>query len=60
MAPTEGEGLAAVAIGEQAEVADLDEACGQDVEQEAADELRPEMWNFGIPATAMPYWPPLR
>src|SRR5271167_666905 len=39
MAPAQGEGLAAVAVGEQSEVADLDEACGQDVEQEAADEL---------------------
>ena len=29
----------AVAVGEQAEVADLDEARGQDMEQEAADEL---------------------
>ncbi len=34
-----GEGLAAVAVGEQAEVADLDEAGGQNVKQEAADEL---------------------
>ena len=39
MEPAQGEGLAAVAVGEQSEVADLDEACGQDVEQEAADEL---------------------
>jgi hypothetical protein len=39
MDPTQGEGLAAVAVGEQSEVADLDEACRQDVEQEAADEL---------------------
>ena len=39
MDPAQGEGLAAVAVGEQSEVADLDEACGQDVEQEAADEL---------------------
>src|SRR5271165_4624190 len=29
----------AVSVGEQAKVADLDEARGQDVEQEAADEL---------------------
>ncbi len=29
----------AIAVSEQAEVADLDEARGQDVEQEAADEL---------------------
>ena len=29
----------AIAVGQQAEVADLDEARGQDVEQEAADEL---------------------
>lgn len=36
---TEGERLTAVAVGEQSEVADLDEARGQDVEQEAADEL---------------------
>jgi hypothetical protein len=39
MAPAQGEGLAAVAVGEQAEVADLHEARGQDVKQEAADEL---------------------
>ena len=39
MDPAQGEGLAAVTVGEQSEVADLDEACGQDVEQEAADEL---------------------
>jgi len=39
MAPAQGEGLAAVAVGEQSEVADLDEASGQDVEHEAADEL---------------------
>ena len=39
MDPAQSEGLAAVAVGEQSEVADLDEACGQDVEQEAADEL---------------------
>ena len=39
MAPAEREGLVAVAVGEQSEVANLHEACGQDVEQEAADEL---------------------
>ena len=39
MNPAQGEGLAAVAVGEQAEVANLHEARGQDVEQEAADEL---------------------
>ena len=39
MAPAQGEGLAAVAVGEQPEVANLDEASGQDVEHEAADEL---------------------
>ena len=37
MAPAQGEGLAAVAVREQAEVADLDEAGRQDVKQEAAD-----------------------
>jgi hypothetical protein len=39
MDPAEGEGLMSVAVGEQPEVADLDEASGQDVAQEAADEL---------------------
>ena len=39
VAPAQGEGLAPVAVGEQTEVADLDEAGGQDVEEEAADEL---------------------
>ena len=39
MDPAEGESLTAVAVGEQAEVSDLDEACGQGVDQEAADEL---------------------
>jgi hypothetical protein len=39
MDPAQGEGLAPVAVGKQSEVADLDKACGQDVEQEAADEL---------------------
>jgi len=39
MDPAQGESLTAVAVGEQPEVADLDEASGQNVEQEAADEL---------------------
>ena len=39
MDPAEGESPTAVAVGEQAEVSDLDEACGQGVDQEAADEL---------------------
>ena len=39
MDPAQGEGLMAVAVGKESEVADFDEACGQDVEQEAADEL---------------------
>ena len=39
MESAKGECPSAVAVGEQAEVADLDEARGQDVEQEAADEL---------------------
>ena len=39
MKPAEGERLSAVAVGKQSEVADLDEACRQDMEQEAADEL---------------------
>ena len=39
MEPAQGEGLMSVAVGEQSEVADLDEASGQDVEQEAANEL---------------------
>jgi hypothetical protein len=39
MDATEGKCLASVATGKQSEVTDLDEACRQDVEQEAADEL---------------------
>ena len=39
MESAERQCLASIAVGEQAEVADLDEARGQDVEQEAADEL---------------------
>jgi hypothetical protein len=39
MDPAQGEGLTAVAVGEHSEVSDLHEACGQGVEQEAADEL---------------------
>jgi hypothetical protein len=39
MEPAQGERLPAVAVGKQSEVADLDEAGGQDMEQEAADEL---------------------
>ena len=39
MEPAKSERLLAVAVGEQSEVADLDEAGGQHMEQEAADEL---------------------
>jgi hypothetical protein len=39
MKSAEGERLTAVAVGEQSEVADLDEARRQDMEQETADEL---------------------
>jgi len=39
MESTQSQRLPAVAVGKQSEVADLDEAGGQDVEQEAADEL---------------------
>ena len=39
MESAESQCLAAVAVGEQSEVADLDEAGRQDMEQEAADEL---------------------
>ena len=37
--PAEGELLPAVAAGEEAEVADAVEVVGQDMEQEASDEL---------------------
>ena len=37
--PADGQCLPTVAVGEQSEVADLDEAGGQDMKQEAADEL---------------------
>jgi hypothetical protein len=39
MQPAECQGLAAVAIGKQSEMADLHEAGRQDMEQEAAHEL---------------------
>ena len=39
MAPAQGKGLAAVTVGEQSEVADLDEAGGQEVKNEGGDEL---------------------
>ena len=39
MEPTESQRLTAVAVGEQSEVADLDEAGRQNMEQKAADEL---------------------
>jgi hypothetical protein len=39
MKPAERQRLSAVAVGKQSEVADLDEAGRQDMEQEAADEL---------------------
>jgi hypothetical protein len=39
MESTQSQRLPAVAVGKQSEVADLDEAGGQDMEQEAADEL---------------------
>lgn len=39
MGPAQVQCPAAVAVGEQSEVADLDEAGRQDMEQEAADEL---------------------
>ena len=39
MESAKGKCPSAITIGEQAEVADLDEARGQDVKQEAADEL---------------------
>ena len=39
MKPTESQRLSAVAVGKQSEVADLDEAGRQDMEQETADEL---------------------
>ena len=39
MKPAQSQRLSAVAVGEQSEVADLDEPGRQDMEQEAADEL---------------------
>jgi len=57
MEPAEGERLTAVAVGEQSEVADLDEAGGQDMEQETADELdRTELHDAA--AVVMPGVPP--
>ena len=39
MDPAQGEGLTAVAVGEQTKVAEFDEAGRRDVKQKAADEL---------------------
>jgi hypothetical protein len=39
MKPRQSQRLSAVAVGKQSEVANLDETCWQDMEQEAADEL---------------------
>ena len=39
MKPAQGERLLSVAVSEQSEVANLDETCGQHMEEEAADEL---------------------
>jgi len=39
MESTQSQRLSAVAVGKQSEVADLDEAGRQDMEQETADEL---------------------
>ena len=39
MKPAQGQRLSAIAVGKQSEVTDLDEAGGQDMEQEAAHEL---------------------
>ena len=39
MKPAEGQRLAAVAVGKQSEVPNLDETCRQNMEQETADEL---------------------
>jgi len=39
MESTQSQRLPAVAVGKHSEVADLDEACRQDMEQESADEL---------------------
>src|ERR1700722_11169461 len=57
MKPMESQRLTAIAVGKQSEVADLDEAGGQDMEQEAADELDCiELHDAG--AVAMPGVPP--
>jgi len=55
--PAVGQCLPAVAVGEQSEVADLDEAGGQDMEQEAADELD-SFEAHDAAAVAMPGVPP--
>ena len=57
MESTQSQRLPAVAVGKQSEVADLDEAGGQDMEQEAANELdRIELHDAA--AVAMPGVPP--
>src|ERR1700678_4525329 len=57
MESAESERLASVAVGEQSEVADLDQAGGQDMEQEAADELD-SFEARDAAAVAMPGVPP--
>ena len=57
MESTENQCLAAVAVGKQSEVTDLDEAGGQDMEQEAADELD-RIQAHDAAAVAMPRVPP--
>src|ERR1700678_2109106 len=57
MESAESERLASVAVGEQSEVADLDQAGGQDMEQEAADELDSFEAHDAVPV-AMPGVPP--
>ena len=57
MKPTESQRLTAVAVGKQSEVADLDEAGRQDMEQETPDELdRIELHDAA--AVVMPGVPP--
>ncbi len=57
MKPAEDQRLTAVAVGEKSEVANLDEAGGQDMEQEATDELhRIELHDAA--AVVMPGVPP--
>ena len=55
--PAKTEGLRAIAVGEESEVADFDEAEGEDVEQETADKFH-HLQTHHLEAFVVPRVPP--